>query len=73
MKNLPGNERQSFSLFVDENATSGQHLTLVEREEGQSRCRRSVFDALPVAVFQRAELVLPQHFPNRKAPVNFNR
>ena len=65
---LPGNKRQSLAFFVDEDATGRQDLTLVQRREGQSGSRGRVFHARSIAILQRAELVLTQHFPHHKAP-----
>jgi hypothetical protein len=65
---LPGNQRQTSSFFVDERAAGGQDVALVQREEGQSGRGGRVLVAGAVRVLQRTELVLAQHFPHDETP-----
>lgn len=67
----PGDEGDGLSVGVDELATGGQHVSLVERAERQPRRGRCVLGGA-VGVLQRRELVLPQYLPHREVPAAGN-
>lgn len=57
------------AVLIDKVGPGVEHPTVMEGHEGVSGCGGRVLCVLTVCVFQRGELVLPQHLVHNKCPV----